>query len=443
MTNTRAFGASRYNGVPLRFSNLHTQKWFTQGETRINGDTVNNMLTSESSPIAARFLFANRSTVETDVCGFDKVSISPTSAINDGFTPQNASGANDNTMWVPLTFDNGGAIPALFSTDYADTINRGGARLNFNAAPPLDISVNSSYIEKVVASDLVPIKSLARLDSPSVNLPLFCLRGYSAGFVPVTSNTGMLADWATNDLGRTYKSYYKFGDCVTTPANFTSPTSADYVISAGVQFLYENRGLQILQAGDSTAAGDWDLNTSGGHQGGVRLACAALSTPSFPITLCQLARSGSRQPSFSRQLRNYIDVVRPDIVFLQGFSVNNTVTVQSNVDDAINAAFSDAKYCAERGCIPVIVIPPPWGYTSTSYTTFLAMVTAFQTAAPNFALIADCYTPLNDPNNLGFPLAGSYAAAAAYHPLYATQQMLSSAVFQPIMQKIMARRPQA
>jgi hypothetical protein len=421
-----------------KFSNIHTQKWVTQGETRINGQTVNNLITSESDPVAARFLFTNRSATETDVCGFDVVKISPTSSINDGFSPKNGSGVVDNTMWTPFTFDGGGAFDPL------NEVIRSGVRLNFNGAPPLDTSVPSSFIERVVCSDLVPVKSLPRLDSPAVNLPLWHVRGYSAGFVPVTFNTNVLqTDWQIADNGRKLISFNKPGDGVTTPANFTSPTVGDYVISAGIQWVFKNRGLNVLEVGDSTHVGDMQYNTSGGQQGPVFLAVTGLSTPALPITLTQLARSGSRQPSFSRQLRAYMDVVRPDVVVIPGYSVNNSISQQSNIDDCVAAAFNDARYCLQRGAIPIITTPSPWGFAGPSAVAFSALIALLQAAAPNFAILADVYAATVDPANPQKPLPGSWATASPYHLLRATNQMIADTVYAPILQQIIAGRPTA
>ena len=169
--------------------------------------------------------------------------------------------------------------------------------------------------EKAVSfSDWMPISSLKRTDAGGV-FPLLMIRHFCGTGTPrllASGSAGANFDAASN--GRTVRSYVNAGDCVTTPASFTSTTLSNDCMIVAVQVLTRARTVTIMAIGDSLSQG---VGTTTGSMSFVRVASQQISTPALPWQVVSSAYSGMVPFDFYFNGHALLDAVRPNVAVIQ------------------------------------------------------------------------------------------------------------------------------
>lgn len=282
----------------------------------------------------------------------DRCCAAPSAKINDGFTPIDAAGN-------PVSFSN-------FTTNNAGA--DGYVPSPGGSASSLAVPVaTAAGVPALVATDWLPLFSLPRADGET--LPLLMLRGYCAnnanGPSPGVNYTN---NWPAINQGRRIQAYRKTGDCVTTPANFTTPGqggSGDFVLFAGVQTYQQGRGFNLMTLGDSLDQALY--STADANSFGFQ-ACTALSTQTRPFSLINSGVQGQTTSQFFP--RGYIELAlfKPDVVVVPTASPNDAATTQVQFNSMLSKAIAFADACVRAGAVPILKTATPFalGYTSAT-----------------------------------------------------------------------------
>jgi hypothetical protein len=302
-------------------------------------------------------------------------------------------------------------------------------------------SGTNGFQPSLTFSDWTPCPSLARLDGGT--LPYLFIRTYLAGpfnmRIPVPFNTSPYGGqwWDTYANGRVLRTISMSGDQATTPGTVSSFSHNVYRTPIfAVQFMSEARGLTVAVFGDSLYQG---YGGSGYQNDPFDIAVAALSTPSFPVSIIKGAYGGSQSYNFPINGYAWCKAMQPDVVFMKGESPNDSQTLAATWSASIAKMFAFAEWCTRQGMVPVLNTAVPWTYTGTEEGYRQAYNTAIRSS--NF-LYLDMDAILRDPANTQNILpAYLNTTTAPLHYNDAGSAVLSSQGVAPILSKIMAARP--
>lgn len=385
------------------------------------GQTVSTLTTSEAPYTAVRIVLYNAST--TTVITGTKVTISPSAAIGDGYTPTDALGAPLTP--TPVTWNNSGVDGEWPSPS--------GSTLTFSV--PMSTGSGPDIIPGEAYSDWMPIASLPRIDGGS--LPLLLVRMYSTNRVPLHSavNGQWGTPWALVDQGRKEISYYTSGD--RTVSGFTAPTPLENGIHMAVQFV-GRRGLSVLGCGDSLTLGQSGSNgswaNSWGHQ-----ACVQLSTPEFPVMWANFGSGGQTSPVFYARAKNYIDKLRPDVIVIPCWSPNDGNITTDFGMTSLTAALLVADYAVRKGIVPILTTPMPLNYSGTAPDNARKALAARIREMSSSFIIADFDAIVTDGGSPAHPIP-AYDSGDQTHLNDFGYAALSLAV-RSALQKIIYSRP--
>ena len=346
---------------PCKFGSAHTRFPFNgqNGPTSGGSYTICGLFTGETDFDFVRFVYQNNSTTAPMV--ITSASVAASSSLNDSINPTNASGTASNAQWVPITFNNGGAagdIPSPLGSTRGVSVPAG--MQNTVTSTTSDIAFGWAF------SDWIAVQSLARTDGGS--LPIIMCRTYGPPGLNCynVGGLGSPADgsaWDTYAAGRVVRGQAVAGDSATTPGTNSSGI-AGYLTPFGVQFLYRKRGLSCLVMGDSIFQG---FGTTSTQNDPFQIAAAALSVPSFPITVTKQAFQGMSSLSFMENGQALFNAIYPDVFFIKCESPNDSPTTKSGAfERSFSNALSLADLATRRGCVPVLSTAMPWNYTGTT-----------------------------------------------------------------------------
>lgn len=203
-------------------------------------------------------------------------------------------------------------------------------------------------------SDWLALPSIARTDGGNGRLLVY------QEYVPAAGNTtGNRADIASTSLALSVtraKAYYKSGDCVTTPTNFTSATEWTMVPAVWFEFLTSAGQTVILAAGDSTMQG-----TDGGPMPNVGGAARLLmeSNPT-QIALCNGGWSSQTSAAFYANGINRLASIKGTMAVYCPWSPNDTDKyTAAGVTRMQQAALQFIAACQGAGIVPALLTPCP------------------------------------------------------------------------------------
>jgi hypothetical protein len=422
---------------PCKFGNVQTRIPFWGSQTTRDNSTnlwtFANVFVAEADYDYVRVIYFNS---DTSSHALTAVAVASSASLNDRCNPVNASGTADNTLWVPATFNNGGA-----AADIANSAS-GSTRGVTCPAGVVGSQGSNGYQPSLTFTDWVPCSSLTPIDGTNFSY-IFVRTYFSASFsclTPLPINTAPYSGpaWDAYANGRIIRTpvLNVSGDNATTPGTATAISNSNiYDPVAGIQYMSRKRGLSCLFLGDSLYQG---YGTTSQQNDPFQIAAGLLSTKSFPITTAKGAYGGSQSYNFVINGYAMAKAMQPDVVFIKGESPNDSQGALATWNASLGRATAFCEWCTRQGIVPVLNTAQPWGYTGTSEANRLAYNAAVRASGwlyvDNDTVLTNGATPAviqSQYNSVTFPLHYNDAGAMAL----ATQAVV------PVLQRIMASRP--
>jgi hypothetical protein len=313
------------------------------------GYTISTLWTLESSVDAGwvRLVYMNDSAAAYTISA---TAISPSSEINDGYTPKDGTGTNNQTLWTNVTFNNGGANVQPWNQTAGSV-----ATITVPANPNANVAIPA-----LTYSDWMYFSPLARLDG-TTGLPLLLARTYYASGGRA-DNVGSPSPSAINPItGRDFISNHSNSNGVATPSSF-SVAGTGYVAPYMVEYYSKVPGATLLSIGDSTIQGFQSTSFVCGFS---MRAAAAISSPALPIS--SLAQGWTGQI-----VENYIprgiianNALQPQFTLILVASQNDPITAAQQ-DTSWLLAMQAVQAARSVGSTPILVTPTPWPSCTTT-----------------------------------------------------------------------------
>lgn len=262
-----------------------------------------------------------------------------------------------------------------------------------------------------LASDWMPVQSIARNDSPAVNLPVFMLRIHfppGPGTYTYTNDTSTSVAFNTPELlnNRRWSRFVQTGiDSVTTPASFTNISEGNTFPSCIVQFRSRGRVASVLYSGDSLIAGS--LTTSRMLGAGL-LSVLNLSAPdSFALGYVGNGWSGQTTTQSLANAKTLITACQPNIAMWNVYSSNDGGLSQAVADAQFLRAMDFVAYARAAGAIPVLVTPQPLNTENNAASTIKkALASQLQALQYKGVIVADQWGATADLSGVLNPSGG-------------------------------------
>jgi len=294
--------------------------------------TFSSLYNLEAPPDWVRLVYRNDARDDETI---DGAVIASTAMMGDGFTPCNADGKPDTSLWNRVSFSGGDADTRPAARRGSETAEiRGDASWGKN--PP-----------SCTFSDWMPVTPLARKDGGKGTLLL--VRTFSRGqfrnqFVRYQKIGG-------DGIGRTYAGFASPGDGTREPWSFQAAPS-EIPAAFALQYRTAAPGASVMVAGDSILAPPYALGI------GLR-ACALASTPQLPVSVINQAWLGAKTDEFLVSARRELEWSRPQILVLQLWSGNDKVITDDTTDAVFAQAMSLVSLGLKNQCAPILVTTPP------------------------------------------------------------------------------------
>jgi hypothetical protein len=256
--------------------------------------------------------------------------------MGDGFTPCNADGKPDMSLWKRVTFSGGdaGTPPRAAGSRASETTDIGGdASWGKNPGP-------STF------SDWIPVQPLDRKDGKG---SLLLVRTFSRG--QFRNQFARYQKIGGDAVGRLYAGFSSPGDGTQAPWSFTG-TASEIPAALAIQYHTQVPGASVMFAGDSILAPPYALGI------GLR-ACALASTPQLPVSVINQAKLGGKTEEFLSSARRALEWSRPQILVLQLWSGNDKVITDETTDATFSEAMSLVSFGLKNQCAPILVTTPP------------------------------------------------------------------------------------
>lgn len=246
--------------------------------------------------------------------------------------------SNNSTGYTP----SGGWNAVLFSGTQSHTV----------AAKP------ATAPWSVLTSDALMVKSITAADGRKcyINIAEYC-----PAAVQMSRGTMHAGPLIGSPLDATF-SFQSGVDAVTTPADYTTPTT-DQATCIPVEVLFYTRSQmrRVAVIGGSTASGTGD----GQALGWIGRACQALSTDSFAYTWSNFGKASDTSANSLDRGLNEIARDEYDVAIYYPFTTNDANWDTADVrDQQISRAAVFVAECRKLGTIPILVTFQP--YTSLS-----------------------------------------------------------------------------
>jgi hypothetical protein len=313
-----------------------------------SGQTWRTLLALETEIEAVRFGIPYDQQAACQVIG----SFAPTA--KPGISP--VDGSNNPVAWTQITWNNGG-----LDVDYWQQLQAAPAPapnagpFSLIQTPVLETASGGPYNGKqaITWSDWMPFDTMVRSDGGS--FPLMLYQFYVTG----TPRPSPSPDASFDNIngGRLMRSYVNTGDCVTTPANFTSTTLVTQTIAPIVQFITRKRGVTVMMVADSVGEG---YTTNNNCNNFAAQAVRALSSPQLPLFHLNGGFWGMGYPDYFWNAHNILAASKPEVVVIQAMSRNKGNQVFTNYDSVADQmqVFRNALLLAQRvkeyGGVPVL-----------------------------------------------------------------------------------------
>lgn len=234
-----------------------------------------------------------------------------------------------------------------------------------------------------LVSNWVDLSTVDRTDGGQ--FPLLCIDAYvsTASGISILGNGGSdnFANWATRPNGRVWIMRHNDGDCVTTPANFTSTVNRIQSPIVGVQYVARGQVITVMGIGDSVTDGRGNVI---GEGFGVP-ACEALSSLSgVAVEWWNNGWAGSRMddwvaPGFEDMCAAGLI---PDIVVTPNGSPNNfgTPIVAAEITRCRQQLARILNTAKENRVVPIVWTVLPTNPAIKDYNSSDALRTAYNAA---------------------------------------------------------------
>lgn len=272
-----------------------------------------------------------------DDATIDGAVIAPTSMAGDGFTPCNADGKPDPSLWKRVTFSGGNP-----DTRPREAAGRGSE----TAELPGDASWGKNPGPSTF-SEWIPVQSLNRNDGGKGALLL--VRTFSRG--QFRNQFARYQKIGGDGVGRLYAGFESPGDGTKAPWPFSAQPS-EIPAAHAIQYRSTIPGASVMFAGDSILAPPYTFGI------GLR-ACALASTPQLPVSIINQAWLGAKTEQFFFLARRELERSRPQILVLQLWSGNDAVITDDTTDAAFSQAMDLVSLGLKRQCAPILVTTPP------------------------------------------------------------------------------------
>jgi len=323
---------------PARTNLLTFQPQFvTSFKSPTPGLTFSSLYNLEAPPDWIRLVYRNDIRDDETI---DGAVIAPTAMMGDGFTPCNADGKPDPSLWKRVTFSGGdaGTPPHEPGRRASETTEiRGDASWGKDPGP-------STF------SDWIPFQPLSRNDGGKGALLL--VRTFSQGLF--RNQFARYQKIGGDGVGRLYAGFASSGDGTKAPWLFSAQPS-EIPAALAIQYRSAVPGASVVFAGDSILAPPYSFGI------GLR-ACALASTPQLPISFINQAKLGAKTVEYVLSASRELEWSRPQILVLQPWSTNDTDApdmTDAKLDAALDLSMKLVSLAIKNQCAPILVTQPP------------------------------------------------------------------------------------
>jgi hypothetical protein len=314
------------------------------------------------------------------------------------------------------------------STSITDCVTptSGLSPLLFSAAAPVTLpvatdSTTNNWIWSTMSSDRLQMNSVTRADG-GAGYP-FHWRMYQPG---AGNTVGVRhADYATAaipDLTQNrLRTFFRAGDCVTTPGNMTAANATEWQAAPPVFFEFETVSGQsvVLSIGDSTMQGQDGLVQINGP---IRRASENLIGNGFPISFLNGSHSSMTALAYLTNGLALLDTYLPTVAAFCPFSPNGQAVVgasytQADVDLAAKYMMTFLQECRLKRVIPILRTPNPVNSITAGQEAFRRQIAVDVRAAcaSGLAALIDSDALYTDYSTSTGGFKSVYVSASAVH----------------------------
>ena len=264
-----------------------------------------------------------------------------------------AATAQINCLCAVAVSNDGTVAPTVPSGAWNNVLF-GGTALHATTACTVGAGTNDAVPTDLV-SDWLTLPSIPRTDGGTGRILMV------RQFVPLAGNTtgNRAPDVSSLSLGlgvTRLKTWFRSGDCVTTPASFTAPTEWTMAPAIWFEFLTAAGQVVLLAAGDSITQGA-DSSPIINVGGAARLTMEANQAT---VALCNQGWTSSTSAAYYANGLLKLTATRPSIAALCPWSPNDSDKyTQAGVDRCIRQAMQWVDACQRADAVPALVTPAP------------------------------------------------------------------------------------
>jgi hypothetical protein len=274
----------------------------------------------------------------------------PTTKTGNGFSAYDATGAMNNTLFLPITFNNAGADIPLIQQIYTSypTITYAAS-----IAPNQAATNTSEYLYLYYFSDWMPISALARSDGG---------QGLLVNVRASVSDANQYFDYAgipNTAADYTVAGYTGPGNAAVSPFALASGTAAVINPVHGIDYITSAKVFATLAAGDSIFAGSTaTANVSAFSLYAAGIMNAAGIYPKF-VTVANGGFGGQQSLFFYHNAYNQLQHSPYDVIIIQAWSQNDDNTTNAQALTVFMNAIALAEYCMEQNVRVILSTAAP------------------------------------------------------------------------------------
>lgn len=326
------------------------------------------------------------------------------------------------------------AVSSNLATPFNPTGAWNPALFSGTALHTVPVAVSGAGSSNTVVSDLVSdtiyLPSIPRDDGGAGRLLFMASYRPSAGNTEASRYTIGSVPQPIGVSG--LKCYFKAGDCITTPANFVSPTEWDNSHAAYFEFLTGDAPPLFLAVGDSRVGGI-DSLTQG--LGAPRIAVDTINSQGIKIAYANQGFGGQGSVAYYTNGYNQLQLHRPAFASYCPWTPNDAdCYTQAGVNRMMLQACQWIEECRRLRAVPILETPPPIGGISAANEAFRRQVVVAVKAlcSTGAAVLADSDGVFTDYSTS----AGGWLPGLNFntvHPNYAGHQLAALRVWTPLL----------
>lgn len=295
-----------------------------------------------------------------------------------------------------------------------------------------------------VTSDWMSVQSVARDDSPVVDVPIWMLRIHlpaGGGTYNYTTTAAVDTTWNTN-AALNYRRFYRIQqqniNSVGTPAAFTATSEGNTMPPFILQFRMRGRVISFMTAGDSFVAGS--LTDGRMLPAGLRAAYALSSPTNMPVLPYISGWASQPSADYLANAKTLISAAPPQVAAYQVYSSNDSTLSTAVMNTQLAQAMDFVTHCRANGTLPVLLGPCPLNSDNLTVSTLkVTMTNKLREMRNRGILVVDYYNALTDFATING--SGGYSWISGYnsdstHPNNTGAEVMSS-ILQRQLQKIM------